>query len=94
MKGLQWPASRNELLQILIRKKWTSSMFETFCNALRDNASSTNCMSSSNQVLADKLSQAAQVGRRKTGSEYNGGKFIVARIYHAIKQHFAIISSS
>ena len=36
LQALQWPISRNELLQILIKKNWDRSLFEAFCEVLRE----------------------------------------------------------
>lgn len=79
LQRLQWPANRNELLQILIRKKWTSAMFDSFCDILRQKSSTATFASQSNQVLAEKLRQALTTpsdnGRRRMAKESNGGKF-------------------
>ena len=34
IQGLPYPESRNELLQILIKKQWTEDSFEKFCVVL------------------------------------------------------------
>ena len=36
MQKLQWPSSRNQLLQMLIKKQWDRKAFNDFCDVLKD----------------------------------------------------------